>query len=103
MQRQQRPLLIYLTMQGCHHCDLMRKHTYTDPRIAKEINRSFVAIMLEDKEAEHLVKALQITTFPTTIVMSPQRKLLLRVNGYMPAEKLKPHIAELTETSARRR
>jgi thioredoxin-related protein len=93
MAREKRPLLIYVTMPNCPYCTLMQEQIYHHPQIVQEINKSFVSVTLDGAEAQELVQSLGITIFPTTIVISPEKKVLLHIKGYLPADQFKQRLA----------
>jgi len=102
MERENRPMLIYLTTTGCHYCKLMKKNTYCNPEVAAKINRSFVPIELRKDQAKSLVKKLGIQTYPTTVVVSPKFKVLDRITGYLSAKKFKQRLDRVTNRIAQR-
>ncbi len=83
VQQEQRPMLLYVTMDGCTYCDLMKKKTYTDPNVISEINTYFVAASANRTQRPDLVKKLGVRTFPTTIVISPKREVLGVMTGFV--------------------
>ena len=102
MKDKQRPLLIYLTTDHCHFCTLMQQQTFGDPGVAAEINQSFVPIKLDNITAQGIVTTMNVTMFPTTIVISPKREVLMRVNGFLAADKFKQRLAGLTDKTTKR-
>lgn len=103
MVREKRPLLIYVTMPRCHYCAVMQEQTYRNPQVVQEINKSFVCLTVHGAEARDLVKSLGITIFPTTVVISPEKKVLLQIDGYLPADKFKQRLATAMEKQRRTR
>ncbi len=91
---QQRHMLIYVTTDKCKFCRLMESKTFSDPGIAAQINKSFIAVTLYAKgEGSRLVKVLGVKTFPTTLVISYDKKLIDTIKGYLPADEMKVRLA----------
>ncbi len=87
-----RPLLMFVVRDGCTYCDKMKATTYANPQLAAEINESFVALMIKPKQGTRFAKDFKIKGYPTTLVISPQSKVLDRMKGYLPPQKLRQHL-----------
>ncbi|MFV2069250.1 MAG: thioredoxin family protein [Pirellulales bacterium] len=82
-----RPMLLFFTMDGCHYCTKMRQATLTDPRVVAEVEGGYVAATIRAASNPQLVRQLHIERFPTTLIASPDGKILAVINGYVaPAE-----------------
>ena len=88
-QKQQRPLMLFITMDGCTYCDLMKAQTLSDPTVVQAIHTGFVPAIANRTQRPDLVRKLGVTTFPTTLIISPQRKVLGLMKGYVSSAELK--------------
>ncbi len=95
---EQRPLLMFVVRDGCTFCDQMKAKTYADAQVANEINESYVALIIDPKQRAGFAKDFKIRAYPTTLVISPQSKVLDRMKGYLPPDKFRQH---LTDAEAR--
>ncbi len=94
-QAQQRPLLLFVTGDRCRYCTLMKQQTWRDPAVAFAVNQGFVAAEIHTNFHDRVAEALKIRALPTTFVISPDRKILARLDGYLPAEQLIQQLEDL--------
>lgn len=94
-QQQQRPLLLYVTSEHCHYCVLMKQQTWRNPAVASAVNQGFVAAEVSTNFRDRVAEALQIRMLPTTLVISPERKVLARFDGYIRPDQLIKQLEEL--------
>lgn len=78
-----KPILVYVRSASCYYCDLMQKDVWQNPQAASVIKRDFVPLKLTHEKNPEAVEALQVKSFPSTIVFSPKRKYLHRIDGYV--------------------
>lgn len=110
-----KPILISIYTDWCGWCKKMDKETYTNPIIAKYINENYIAIKLngEGKDPitykEYTFKQNQqgntkyhelsaaLTngklSYPTTVIMSKEEKLLDRIPGFLTPKKMEMVLA----------
>ncbi len=95
MRDHDRPLLLFVTTNGCRYCDKMKGDTYADDDVRTDVDGSFVALRINaDNEAtEQWLARFGIRLYPTTLLISPQSKLIDRIDGYVDAEKMRPRLA----------
>ena len=81
--QEKRPLLIYFTSSSCHWCTEMKTKTFSDPEVAEHINKSFVPLSLRVEDEKELAEVLEVTVYPTTVIisLSPEKKLLGCMTG----------------------
>jgi uncharacterized protein YyaL (SSP411 family) len=96
--QEKRPLLIYFTSSACHWCAEMKAKTFGHPDVAREINKSFVAVSLKAEDEQELAQALEVTGYPTTIIISPDKKLLGRMTGYVSPSVFRRRLAAAMPT-----
>src|SRR5436853_3581784 len=101
---EKRPLLLYFTSSGCHWCNEMRTKTFGDPEVAQQVSKSFIAVSVngESEEDQRLAETLGITAYPAVVVISPDKKILGRINGYVPPLMLRGRLAEPVPTPLQR-
>ncbi len=87
---QDKPLVLELYMEGCHHCKKLHEETHADEKVAKELNTRFIPVRLEGRAHMDIVKQFNVTGAPTTIVFSSDGQEKRRFAGfYPPSEYLK--------------
>ncbi len=84
-----RPMLIFVTMQGCHYCTQMKETTLVDPALVDEVNDDFVSAYVDESTNRELVRSLGIRSFPTTLIATPDGRVREMVRGYVGAEALR--------------
>jgi thioredoxin-related protein len=80
----QRPLVLELYLEGCPHCARLDRETHGDVAVASALNTRFIPVRLEGRQNMDLVKKLNVTGAPTTLVFSPEGKELHRFAGFVP-------------------
>ena len=91
-QTSNRPILIFVTMPQCPHCVKMIEETYKRPKVGKIVSDSFETICADRYTHAKLVEKLQVKWFPTTVLVSPNNKVLDVIEGYVDATKFKQHL-----------
>ena len=100
--RADRPLLLYVTLDGCGYCRKMENHTYTDPRVIEDITGRFVAARIDRQSDPKLVKQLGIRIYPTTFIINHESKVIDAISGYVSPEQLRTRLAKATTPKATR-
>lgn len=90
--RENRPLLVFLTSSGCRYCSMMKQKTYSDPTIAAKIEQSFVPVAVDASRVAWLVKQMEVSGYPTTLIISPEAEVLDHLKGYVAPERLLPRL-----------
>jgi len=70
------PILLSLTATWCGACHEMDARTYAEPRIAANINDSFVPIRVDVDRHPRVRERYNMGGFPTTAFLTPQGELL---------------------------
>lgn len=87
-----KPVLMEFTASWCAYCIRMEKSTFTDPRVAAQIEQQFVAVRVDADKHKDLVKDLEIEGLPAILIVSPDLKIIHRIKGFQTANAL---LAEL--------
>lgn len=95
-----KPILIYVRSENCHYCDLMQKNVWQDPATVAMITRYFVPLKLTREENEEAVKAMKVKGYPSTLIFSPERTYMARLDGYVTSEKFLHAVAALRTAAA---
>lgn len=83
-----RPVLLFVTSDGCHYCEMMNRDVFGDPRIVDSLNKSFVAAKLKLDPDSVLAEKLKITLYPTTIILDVDGTVLDYARGYRQTAEL---------------
>ena len=89
-----RPLLLYVTSEGCHYCSKMQSLTLSDEQVVLDLNNRFVAAKLHLAADSELGQQLMISIYPTTIIISPQGKVLDYARGYLESDALQRRMSD---------
>ena len=73
-QRQNRPLLVFVTTSHCLYCTKMKQSTYANATVAATINRAFVPLVLDGEIPSPLLKDLAVKAYPATFIISPSAR-----------------------------
>ena len=88
-QKSNRPILLFVSMSGCHHCDKMMAESYNLPQMKEMITESFEPVYVTRKAHPKLVKALKIKWYPTTVLVGPNNKVMDVIEGYVDTKTLR--------------
>jgi thioredoxin-related protein len=91
--RQNRPLLLLVTMESCHYCTKIKQSTYMDGNVAATVADGFVASRIDAKNHKALVEQLKIEVYPTTVIISPDYQVLDVIRGYVDPVRLRQRMA----------
>ena len=87
------PLLLYVSMEGCHYCNKMDRETYANVDVAKDVTSSFVAVKVKRNEAQNLVRRYGVNIYPTTVIIHPETRRVETIRGFVSASQLKSRLA----------
>jgi thioredoxin-related protein len=88
-QSQNRLLVVFVTKDRCKFCTKMKQSTLIDPAIVAEIGQNCVAVKGSSSAAAPVNGGERITAYPTTLLVSPDGRVLDRVRGYVTAGEFK--------------
>jgi thioredoxin-related protein len=89
----ERPLLLFISTAGCRYCTMMQNGTFSDPAVAELITQGFVPAAVNADDVAWLVKSEKIASYPTTLVISREAKVIEHIRGYVKPAELKPRLA----------
>ncbi len=76
------PVLLSLTATWCDHCHEMDAETYAEPRIAANVNDSFVPVRVDVDRYPRVRDRYNMGGFPSTVFLAPDGKVLTGA-GYL--------------------
>ncbi len=85
-QKSNRPILLYVTMPGCPHCERMIEETYHLPNVEQMVSQSFESVYVSRQTHPRLVKSLKVKWFPTTVLVGTNNKVMDVIEGYVDAK-----------------
>lgn len=91
------PLLVEFTATWCGACQKMQKQTFGDPKVVTFVQSGFVPLAIDADRHSDLVRGFRIEAFPTTIVVSPELKILKRFSGYQSSSTLLTDLNKVVE------
>lgn len=91
------PLLVEFTATWCGACQQMQKLTFRDPRVVTFVQSGFVPLVIDADANSELVRGFRIEAFPTTLVVSPELKILKRFSGYQSSAVLLTDLNKVVE------
>jgi protein disulfide-isomerase len=98
---QQRPLVLFVSSDGCVHCDKMIATTFRDVNVRQTLGSSFVAAAIKGSERPDLMEHLRIRSFPTTLLVSPGGEVLDQMAGYVDAQQFQQRLGRITPPARR--
>lgn len=85
-QKSNRPILLYVTMPGCPHCEKMMEETYHLPNVEQMVSQSFESVYVSRQTHPTLVKSLKVKWYPTTVLVGTNNKVVDVIEGYVDAK-----------------
>ncbi|RKD88136.1 DUF255 domain-containing protein [Halopiger aswanensis] len=82
------PVLLSLTATWCDHCHEMDAETYAEPRIAANINDSFVPVRVDVDRYPRVRDRYNMGGFPSTVFLAPDGNVLTGA-GYLGADGMR--------------
>ncbi|MCA9263870.1 MAG: thioredoxin family protein [Planctomycetales bacterium] len=87
-----RPVLAFITMEGCHYCDKMKAETYSDVQVKTLLSEQFETVIVHQTEDPDWVFDHGVEVFPTTIVLSTSGDTVDRIDGFVPAAEFQARL-----------
>ena len=98
--RLEKPILVRVGANWCGYCVKMERETFTDRTVARHVNTCFVPLALDADSDSRMVASLGITSFPTTLVISPKMQVVQKIVGFRTANQLEGQLKRLCQHSA---
>ncbi len=98
-QQDQRPMLLFITMQNCVYCRKMEQNTFTNQQVVAGIQQSFIPVTVAADRNEALVRKLRVATYPTTVIISPNGGVLDYMVGYVGPDEFTRRLDAATRRS----
>ena len=95
-----RPLLVFLTTDGCPFCTKMLQTTYRDRDVATEITANYVPTVINAARNQALAKQFGVRIFPTTVLVDSHNRIVDKIEGYVTAEALLDRLAQANQRLA---
>jgi protein disulfide-isomerase len=86
--KEDRLVLLFVTSDHCGYCLKMQDNTLSNQSIVQTLQTKFVPAKLTLKLDDELAQQLQVSIYPTTMIISPQGKILDYARGYLSPEEL---------------
>lgn len=87
-----RPMVIFVTMDGCVYCTKMKKTTLSNPQMITRLNDDTIPIYVHRSRNAEWVRRFRIKTFPTTLFVTPDGKIQDRVVGFMGLDAMQQRV-----------
>jgi len=98
--QEHKPMLVMVSAPWCGYCQQMLKTTFRDEKVIGHLNQCFVPVYLDADENPDLVEKLEVEGLPTTLILSPEMKVLERHSGYQSAGQLTGQIVKVCNHDA---
>jgi thioredoxin-related protein len=92
---QQRPVLLFVSMDGCKYCQRMVQTTFSNPQVNQTIHANYVPVVVKKSERPDLMRELQIRSFPTTLIVTPQGDVVHEMKGYVEPRKFQQQLLQV--------
>ncbi len=83
-----RMIIVSVGASWCHYCKKMDRDVWRNPTVARTIASEYVPLKLIDDQHRNLIKSMQISGYPATLIFTPDRRLVARMDGYVAPEKV---------------
>jgi len=94
-----RPMVLFVSMGQCKYCHMMIQKTLANVEVRRTIGSSFVAATITAAEQPELMKRLGIRSFPTTLLVDSNGKIVDHMTGYVGVKKFRSHLHRVTGQS----
>lgn len=99
-----RPMFIYVSSDNCRFCEKMLKETLSSPPIGKGLTDFTEPATFNASEHPELAQSLGVRAYPTTLIISADRKLLHKIEGFVETAEFTEQVwPVLRESAAARR
>ena len=92
-----RPMVIFVTMNGCGYCTQMKQNTFQDSGLIQELNENYVPTYVDQAQNQKFIQRLKIRSFPTTLLATPDGLIRETVSGYLGVASMRRHMDDISE------
>jgi thioredoxin-related protein len=78
-----RPMLVIFSGPKCFYCRKLENEVFTQPTVARYINKSFIPVHLDLAKNRQAAEVLEVTSLPTTVILSSDADLLGSIEGFV--------------------
>lgn len=96
-----RLLVLVASTHDCLYCEQLKATTLKDHLVRAELEKSFVVAAVKDSDHPTLLRKLQVESFPTTVVISPDGRVMDKIEGYLPPEKFHARLTSILRVASR--
>ena len=101
-QKEDKPVALVLYSTSCGWCEKLLNETMTDPRVTM-LKDEFVWVKAEANDKRELADTYELTSFPLTVLLSPEGEVLKRLSGYKSAADMSQELnSVLSQTVAQK-
>ena len=83
------PMVIFITSERCKYCQAMKRDTWCDAQVRRQLATNFVPIRLTPQDNARVLNRITVTSYPTTLIGVPQGKIIDHRIGYQPPGSIK--------------
>ena len=95
-QQLNKPMLLKVSTDWCGYCKKMQRETFSDAGIMNQISANFIPVYVDGDKHKALIQQLGVRTFPTTLVVAPNRQVLANITGFRNAQQLSNDLAKIS-------
>ena len=93
-----RLLLVHFGAEWCGPCKRMEANVFPDAELGKYVSENYVAVKIDVDQDSQTARELEVRRFPTDLILSPQGKIVSRLEGYQELGKYRAHLAGVRTT-----
>ena len=94
-QKTKKPMLIEVGASWCGYCKKMQRETFQNAHIAKHVNACFIPVSIDADAEKKLVQSMGVRAFPTTVIVSPEMRIVQVIEGFQSAAEFDGHLERL--------
>jgi len=90
-----KPMLLEFTASWCRYCHKMLRTTFRDEGVVRQVNGCFIPVSVDADRNTKLMKAVGVSVLPTTVIISPELKVVKTITGYQSPEDMRKQLGGL--------
>lgn len=83
-----RPIFVFVFLNTCHWCHKYETETLETAKITKRLKQDYFPIAIDSAKHPDLLKQLGVTVVPTTLLLTPERRKIVKFQGHVDARDL---------------